>query len=210
MAAASALCLALGLLKTHLLQAASNAKCVLLQSGGADMTPCPADSHFKSYFWQKPVKQLFFALTGKSACAALTPYIFTDLAKDLDLSKDFKLGLFGSMQDPVQLQYTVGAQSYGWNLTSQPPAMLPEGKLIAPEALKLLTDFIPVGAQCDMQGLQQECKAMCTGLATTFQPVCPNGQLALYSAESIVCGFTQMSGSDSKCLDACQAVECVQ
>ena len=170
------------------------------------MTPCPADTHFKSYFWQKPVKQLFFALAGKSACAALPPYIMSSLSDDLDLTKHFELDLFGSMQDPVQLQCTIGQQTTAWNLTSKVPAIT--DTVIESEDHKLL-DFIPKPVQCNSDQLQQQCQAMCAGLAIHFQPVCPNGPMSMKSAESVVCGFTQMDGTDSKCLDACKAVDCI-
>ena len=181
-----------------------------MQTAAADMTICPGDNHAKPYFWPIPTNKLYMALTGKSACASLPAYVPSHLPVDLDFTKDFELGLFGTMQEPKQLQYTIGKQTVGWNLTSELPELIPTEKLSKPIVHELLENFVPTAAQCDVVQLQQQCQAMCMGMATHFQPLCPNGPLAMQSAESVVCGFTQMSGSDSKCLDACKAVECVQ
>ena len=181
-----------------------------LQTAPLDMTSCPGDSKFDSSFFPNPTSKLFMALTGKSACAPLPAYIPSNLPMDIDFTKEFEMGLFGSMQEPLQLQYTIGQQTVGWNLTTELPELISTEKLSKPNVHELLENFTPVAAQCDAVQLQQQCQAMCTGMATHFQPLCPNGPLAMQSAESIVCGFTQMSGAASKCLDACKAVQCVQ
>ena len=174
------------------------------------MTACPADKHFKSYFWPSAANKFFFSVNGKSPCATLPSYIPSSLPKDMDFSKHLQLALYGSMQQPTQLQYTVGQQTTGWDLTTEVPQIVPEASLAKPLAHKTLQHLMPAAAQCDAATVQEQCTAMCTGMATHFQPLCNGQTLTAQSADSVVCGFTQLTGTQSKCLDACQAVQCAQ
>ena len=173
------------------------------------MAPCPSNKGSDTWYWTKASGKLFMSVKGESACSCLPSYIPSYFPQEIDFGKDLHLALYGSIQEPTQLQYTIGQQTVGWDLTTEVPAVVPTEKLASPLATKMLENPSASAAECQLDTVQQQCKAMCTGMATHFKPLCPNGPMAYGASESVVCGFTQLSGSDSKCLDACQAVRCV-
>ena len=180
----------------------------MLQTGATDMTPCPSNKGYDSWYWTA-ASNLFLSVSGESACACLPSYIPSYFTKELDFGTDLHLALYGTLQQPTQLQYTIGDQTFGWDLTAKVPAIVSTERLATPLATNMLAHPSATVTQCDLNSVQQQCGAMCTGMSTQFHPLCPNGAMTYGASESVVCGFTQMSGSSSKCLDACKAVQCV-
>ena len=174
------------------------------------MTLCPGDKGAAPYYWPKGEGKLFFTETGSSPCATLPAYIPSNLPKDMNFGEDLHLALYGSIQQPTQLQYTIGQQTTGWDLTTEVPKLVAEGDLAKPLAHHFTEHSSPSAAQCDTTTIGEQCQAMCIGMSTHFSSLCPNGPTASSAAESIVCGFTQMTGINSKCLDACDTLQCAQ